>query len=415
MARLLNNRYRILQTLGSGGFGQTFLAQDTHMPSNRRCVIKQLKPATDDPAVYQIIQERFHREAAILEMLGRDNDQIPTLHAYFTEDKEFYLVQDWIDGRNLTQQVELEGVLSLGAVCQLLSSLLSVLEYVHVRGIIHRDVKPENIMLRASDGKPVLIDFGAVKEGVSTIVDSQGRPTSTVIIGTPGFMPLEQAAGQPVFASDIYSLGLTTIFLLTGKRPQELHDSATGSLSWRQYAANVSVGLETVLDKAIRRFAHERYQSAREMNAAVMHIAKIHIPIPPHPVPPDPSPFPRRKLIYAMAGVLILLLASGALFVGLQTWRNSVTTPGGGSPVTSGCFLYNDDPGQQTVNIRTDCDSRSCDTDPSTIVKEYPNNTLVRVNREVKVRARKGFYWTKIVIVESGEAWWVASSKIRCQ
>ena len=412
MTALLKNRYRILGTLGSGGFGQTFLAEDIDMPSARRCVIKQLKPATNDPAVYQIIQDRFQREAAILEMLGRDNDQIPTLHAYFTEEKEFYLVQDWIEGRNLSQQVGLDGVLSAGAVCQLLSSLLSVLEYVHGRGIIHRDVKPENIMLRARDGKPVLIDFGAVKEGVSTVVDSQGRPISSVIIGTPGFMPLEQAAGQPVFASDIYSLGLTAIFLLTGKRPQELHDSATGQHSWRKHAANVSAGLAAVIDKAIQRAAHERYQTAREMNAAIMKIAKIHIPIPPHPVPPDPRPsWP--KLIYALAAVLILVLAAGASFVGLQ-WRNPTPTTATG-PSTPGCSLYNDDPSQTTVNIRTDCDTRSCDLDASTLVKEYPNNTLVRVNREVTVKSRKNFYWTKIVIVENGETWWVASSKIRCQ
>jgi serine/threonine-protein kinase len=128
---LLNNRYRILQTLGSGGCGQTLLAEDSHMPSNRRCVVKQLKPATNDAVAHRIIRERFQREAALLESLGINNDQIPTLHAYFTEGEEFYLVQDWIEGKTLTQKVREEGPLSSSAVHSLLLDLLPVLVYVH--------------------------------------------------------------------------------------------------------------------------------------------------------------------------------------------------------------------------------------------------------------------------------------------
>jgi serine/threonine protein kinase, bacterial len=265
MSALLNNRYRILQTLGSGGCGKTFLAEDTHMPSGRRCVIKQLKPETTDPVAYQIIQERFQREAAILETLGRTNDQIPTFYAYFTEAKEFYLVQDWIDGKNLKQKVRDEGTLSEIEVKRLLVNLLPVLYYIHSQGIIHRDIKHENIMLREHDGKPVLIDFGAVKEVVATVVDSHGTPTSTIVIGTRGFMPLEQAAGRPVFASDLYSLGLTAIYSLTGKRPEELTEALTGEVAWRKYATNISPGLAAVLDKAIQPFPRERYLTAKEM------------------------------------------------------------------------------------------------------------------------------------------------------
>src|SRR6266496_71152 len=180
MSALLNNRYRILQILGSGGCGKTFLAEDTHMPSGRRCVIKQLKPATTNPAAYRIIQERFQREAAILETLGWTNDQIPTLYASFTEATEFYLVQDWIAGKNLMQRVQDEGTLSEIEVKRLLVNLLPVLDYIHSQGIIHRDIKPENIMLREHDGKPVLIDFGAVKEVVATVVESDRTPSSTI-------------------------------------------------------------------------------------------------------------------------------------------------------------------------------------------------------------------------------------------
>jgi serine/threonine protein kinase len=265
MSVLLNNRYRILQVLGSGGCGQTFLAEDTHMPSSRRCVVKQLKPTTKDPLAYQIIQERFQREAALLETLGRANDQIPALYAYFTEDKEFYLVQDWIEGKSLMQKLGEEGPLDEGAVRRLLLSLLPVLQYVHSQGIIHRDIKPDNIMMRAADNQPVLIDFGAVKEVVATVVDSLGTPTSSIVIGSPGFMPLEQASGRPVFASDLFSLGLTAICLLTGKLPRELSDRSSGEIVWRHLAPNVGSKLAMVLDKATEPLARDRYQTAQAM------------------------------------------------------------------------------------------------------------------------------------------------------
>lgn len=269
MSVFLNNRYRIFQTLGSGGCGETFLAEDTHMPSGRRSVIKRLKPATNDPLIYRIIQERFQREAAILEMLGGACDQIPALYAYFTEAQEFYLVQEWVDGQNLAQRLKESGLFSERDVKSLLLNLLPVLDYIHSQGIIHRDIKPENIMLRENDGKPVLIDFGAVKEIVAAAVDAHGAPASSIVIGSPGFMPLEQAAGKPMFASDLYSLGLTAICLLTGKRPHELTDHSSGAVFWHKYAANVSNGLAAILEKAINPFADQRYQTAREMLEAL--------------------------------------------------------------------------------------------------------------------------------------------------
>jgi serine/threonine-protein kinase len=149
MSGLLNNRYRILNELGRGGAGQTYLAEDTHFPFNPRRVVKKLKPATENPAIYRIIKERFEREAVVLERLGKDNVQIPTLYDYFSENQNFYLVQDWVDGKTLAQEVREHGVFGVNATCQLLSSLLSVLEEVHAQGIIHRDIKPENVMLRA--------------------------------------------------------------------------------------------------------------------------------------------------------------------------------------------------------------------------------------------------------------------------
>jgi serine/threonine-protein kinase len=216
-----------------------------------------------------MIQERFQREAAILEVLGRASDQIPTLYAYFTEDREFYLVQDWIEGKNLSQKVREEGAFSESQVRGLLIDLLPVLDYIHSQGIIHRDIKPANIMLRGRDSRPTLIDFGAVKEVVAKGGDPDGVTSNSIVMGSPGFMPLEQAAGKPVFASDLYSLGLTAVYLLTGKRPQEMTDPSTGGVLWREYVANVSPELTAILEKAIKPFPHERYRTAREMLEAL--------------------------------------------------------------------------------------------------------------------------------------------------
>ena len=263
---LLSNRYRLLRPLGKGGFGETFLAEDTHMPSGRSCVIKLLKPATQDPQVYELVKARFQREAAILEELGEGNNQIPQLYAYFAEGEQFYLVQQWIQGVTLGEKVQPNQGLGEEEVREILVSILPVLNYVHSKRIVHRDIKPENIILRSSDHKPVLIDFGAVKEAMGTVVNSQGNTTSSIVIGTPGFMPSEQAAGRPLYSSDLYSLGLVAIYLLSGQRPQILEmDSVTGEVLWQKYVTHVSPGFAAVLDKAIRYHPRERFPTAMEM------------------------------------------------------------------------------------------------------------------------------------------------------
>lgn len=423
MTDLLDHRYKILEELGSGGSGQTFLAQDTYMPSWPKCVVKQFKPTASNARFYNILKERFDLEAAILEKLGRDHDQIPKLQAYFAENREFYLVQDWINGRTLAEEYRYKGAPTKEALCKLLSSLLSVLEFVHGRGVIHRDIKPANIMIRTSDGEPVLIDFGAVKEVVTASRDADGNVTKSVTIGTPGYMPLEQIDGHPVFSSDLYSLGLTAIFLLTGKDPNEMRDPATGELRWHQHAPDLDPVLASILDKATATLVADRYKSAQEMNEAIRPLIhkKITIPIPPGPVPPAPvPPVPvktQRTLLY-LAGGIVLLLLLGGVMVTAYVYRNGVanmnTNNGSGKPAESSCVLYNDDPSHQTVYVRADCDRKSCDQDESTIIGEYPNNTPIRVNREITVKARKNFSWVKIVLMESGQTGWIASSKYRC-
>ena len=265
---LLNNRYRLLETLGRGGFGQTFLAVDTHMPSGRKCVIKELQPSVQDLKMQQWVQASFQREAATLEDLGEGHSQIPRLYAYFCEADTFYLVQEWIEGVTLAE-LRKGGTLSEDAVTEILINLLPVLDYIHSRGIVHRDLKPDNIILRAADRKPVLIDFGAVKEAIATVVDSRGQTALSIAVGTPGYMPSEQAAGRPLYSSDLYSLGLTAVYLLTGHSPQELEtDPRTGEILWRKDAP-IHSNLAAVIDRAIRFHPRDRFASAPEMLAAL--------------------------------------------------------------------------------------------------------------------------------------------------
>ncbi|QOV24181.1 serine/threonine-protein kinase [Anabaenopsis elenkinii] len=263
---LLNNRYQVIQVLGAGGFGETSLAEDTHMPSRRRCVIKQLKPIVNNPYNHKMITQRFEREAATLEVLGRGSDQIPELYAYFSEHGEFYLVQEWIQGQTLIDIVETQGPQSESTVREILLSLLSILIYVHSQGIIHRDIKPDNIILRSTDNKPVLIDFGAVKETVRSVASSPHQGSRSMVIGTPGYMPTEQAIGRPVYASDIYSLGLTAVYLLTGKHPSELATHPqTGEILWVDLAPNVSPHLAQVINQSIQPHVSDRYSTASKM------------------------------------------------------------------------------------------------------------------------------------------------------
>ncbi|KAF3887898.1 MULTISPECIES: protein kinase domain-containing protein [Nostocales] len=300
---LLNNRYKVLRVLGSGGFGETFLAEDTQMPSSRRCVIKQLKPVADNLQVYQLVQQRFQQEAAILEELGDRSDRIPRLYAYFSENGQFYLVQEYIEGQTLTQKVYQQGVLNESEVKDILINILPILDFVHSKRIVHRDIKPDNIILRFSDGKPVLIDFGAVKLTMQTEMAS-GNANPSIVIGTPGFMPTEQSIGRPVFASDIYSLGLTAIYLLTGRMPQQLAcDNITGETLWRDFAPYISPGFADVLDRAIRRTPSERYSSVQQMLVALqtpaipvaptvpVYVAPT-VPLNSPPVTPSPPSIP---------------------------------------------------------------------------------------------------------------------------
>jgi serine/threonine protein kinase, bacterial len=310
---LVNNRYRIIKTLGRGGFGETFLAVDTHMPSKRKCVLKRLKPLISERNSGSWVREKFQQEAAILETLGEENTQIPQLYAYFAEKGDFYLVQEWIEGATLAEKVFRDGNLPEQEVRAILLNLLPVLDYLHNRRIVHRDIKPDNIILRSSDNKPVLIDFGAVKEAVATVMQPQGHSTVSMAIGTPGYMASEQAAGRPLYSSDLYSLGLTAIFLLTGKHPQNLDcDSHTGEILWRRELPNLHSNLAMAIDRSIRFNPRDRFTSAREMQS-FLRSTDSKSSKPTNLTAPPASVSSRRQTIAYKPNTLKSLDAKGTL------------------------------------------------------------------------------------------------------
>lgn len=266
--------YRILAPLGQGGFGRTFLvraeANATEAEAGHKYVLKEFCPNMTDPESRQIAQDRFLREAAVLLDMGQKHDQIPRLLSYFRHQDGFYLVQEYIAGETLTQRVERQGPLSSATVAQILQQVLPILSFLHNQKIIHRDVKPDNIILRAADGKPVLIDFGAVKESVNTVITTGHGKAVSVIVGSPGFMPPEQATGRPTYVSDLYSLGLTAIYLLTGKAPQDLNTHYySQELIWQAAVTDLDPALAEVLEKAICFNPRDRYDTAQVMLDAI--------------------------------------------------------------------------------------------------------------------------------------------------
>jgi serine/threonine protein kinase len=273
IGQLLGGRYQITSVLGSGSFGQTYLAIDSHRPIRTECVVKHLKPASTDASFLPTARELFKREAQTLERLGH-HDQIPRLLAYFEQQQEFYLVQDFIAGQVLRLELPLGCGWTEIAVVQMLQDVLGVLEFVHACGVIHRDIKPDNLIRRQSDQQLVLIDFGAVKEmrislSSGTIIAEQTG--ATIAIGTPGYMPPEQAQGRPCANSDIYALGMIAIQALTGLPPAQLQQDYQGAWLW-QDRVQVSEGLRLIINRMVRSQWQVRYQSATEVLDALQQL-----------------------------------------------------------------------------------------------------------------------------------------------
>ncbi|WP_424097685.1 tetratricopeptide repeat protein [Moorena producens] len=269
----LGGRYKIISKLGAGGFGQTFLAQDLHLPGTPQCVIKQLKPQVTDPQCLEIAKRLFEREAQVLYQLG-NHDQIPQLLAHFEENQEFYLAQEFIDGEPLNQEIRQPW--ESNRVIALLQDILQVLVFVHEQRVIHRDIKPPNLIRRRKDNRIVMIDFGAVKQASTQIIDPETGQTKTIAIGSYGYTPKEQFGGNPRFSSDIYAVGMVGIQALTGIHPKFLKEnSETGEINWRdRIPVNTQVNSELadILDCMVRYDFRDRYPTAVEALAAVQRL-----------------------------------------------------------------------------------------------------------------------------------------------
>jgi len=276
IGQLLDGRYRIASKLGEGGFGHTYLAHDTRIPNEPLCVVKHLKPVSDDREYLKVSNRLFTSEAQILAKLG-DHDRIPRLLAYFEQAGEFYLVEEFVEGRSLELELVRGYRMGEAQVIQILDDLLSILEYIHGQGVIHRDLKPDNIIRRKSDGKFVLIDFGAIKQ-VQNQMTQEGQTVATVAIGTLGYMPSEQAQGKPRPSSDLYAIGVIGIQALTGLQPRELQeDYQTGELIWQHLVPN-RTGLVEVLTKMTRYHYKDRYESASEIRKVLASLGSHHLP-----------------------------------------------------------------------------------------------------------------------------------------
>ena len=270
LGEIIVNRYQIISQLGYGGFGRTYLAEDL-LQSKQKCVVKEFAPQIEKKEELEKAKELFEREAKVLRRLK--HQQIPAFHSSLqpklgTKDF-FFLVQDYVDGEtyyDLLEKKQAQGkIFTEAEVIELLKKILPVLSYIHTKDVIHRDISPDNLMLRRSDGLPVLIDFGAVKQ----LPASKGfwftkLAANRTLLGKKGYAPEEQLRQGKVFpSSDLYSLAVTALVLLTGKEPQKLYDSY--QCDWRWGEIKVSPKFASVLKRMLSYKPSDRYPSANEV------------------------------------------------------------------------------------------------------------------------------------------------------
>lgn len=268
-AKPLGGRYQMIQQLGMGGFGQTFLAQDLHLPGHPRCVVKQLKPQVNSSQELQVARRLFDTEAQVLYRLGT-HPQIPSLLAHFEEEQEFYLAQELIEGQSLEAELSSQRLWQDEDAIAFLHDLLSTLAFVHKHQVIHRDIKPSNLIRRYSDHRIVLIDFGAVKQVSIQLTALTSSLNRTISIGTEGYMPSEQLAGRPQFSSDVYAVGMIAIQGITGQMPHTIPTHPhNGELDWHGLAAHCHPALVTLLDYMVQYDFRSRYANAAEALAAL--------------------------------------------------------------------------------------------------------------------------------------------------
>lgn len=262
---LLIERYLIVKQLGAGGFSKTYLVRDKYLPGNPQCIVKQLYFEGHNTLTVDDARTLFEREATILYTLGHAHNKIPGLLAYVKDEEHPCLVEEYIEGENLESYI-LEGKqLKPKEAIALLRDVLSTLIFINEKNIIHQDIKPSNLIRRESDKVVALIDFGAA-------IHPNEPPFKDLTFGTPGYVPQEQRAGESVFASDLYALGITTVQLLTGVHPQQLkRDPMTNEIDWQSHLKSHSmpVQLKEVLTRLTRTNAAERYKTVKEALTAL--------------------------------------------------------------------------------------------------------------------------------------------------
>ncbi|BAU64996.1 serine/threonine kinase [Stanieria sp. NIES-3757] len=318
-SKVLKNRYHLLKTLSISNFSQTVLARDTYITSKPQlCVIKKLVVIDKhNTQLLEKIKLLFEQEAEILKTLSGNNRQIPQFYDYFVEADNYYLVQEWIQGITLQQKLQQQEKIPQEEVKNILVNFLPVLNYIHKQGIIHRDLKPSNIILRNSDRLPVLIDFGVAHQVTPQVENSKQLDFSRV--GTPGYMSLEQAMGQADFSSDLYSLGLTAIHLLTGKEPLDLKfDLHSEEIFWHQEASNFDRNLAEVINRAINSDPSKRFSSAKEMLAALQSSSSLSPKFFSNTINTISQPEKKNQTIQKSSFIKSNKLLSRVLIIGLK-------------------------------------------------------------------------------------------------
>ncbi len=361
MPLILRERYIPTKLLGRGGFGAAFLARDRDTPGMRQCVVKQFQPAADlNPAQMELAQTLFGREAEVLEDLGSRYEQIPDLFANFSvtvpslqggkQEQFFYLVQEYINGQTLEEELAQKGRFTEAEVMEVLQETLKILKFVHDNGSIHRDIKPSNIM-RDRTGKLFLLDFGAVKKVTNSPLGLSGSSTG---IYSQGFAPPEQMSGGEVYPStDLYALAVTILMLLTGMEVTKLFDSYNNQWNWRPQV-KVSEHLASILDRMLLAAPNQRFQSAQEvlnaLNQPVTPIPDTQIntrksssqPVSSStPVPlPSPPTQPTFSTIELLTGAAFSGFEGALIAMGILSLTKSIPVTFGAALVILGILVF---------------------------------------------------------------------------
>ncbi len=274
LGTLLQQRYRVTKVLGQGGFGRTYLSQDTGC-FDEMCVLKEFSPNDRGRDALKKSKELFQREAQVLYQIN--HPQIPKFRANFEEQKRLFLVQEYAEGKtvakSLSDRLKNNQTFKEAEAVQFLQDMLPVLTHIHGMGIIHRDISPDNIIFRDRDKLPVLIDFGVVKAGVTQLeVSTQIHQGTTV--GKAGYAPGEQLqTGEAYANSDLYALAVTVVVMMTGRKPESLIDKSTMTWKWHQWVPSLTPWFAKILNKMLSRVPNSRYQSATEVLQALRSVS----------------------------------------------------------------------------------------------------------------------------------------------